>query len=74
MSARRGPAAPARSSRSTRTRIGAFNPYYRVDHVLEMPIKRYNLADSKAEAERLIDEALELVGLRCGRDAGPLSL
>ncbi len=49
---------------------GAYNPYYRVDHVLEMPIKRYKLASSKAEAERLIGEALELVGLRAGETLG----
>ena len=30
---------------------GAYNPYYRVDHVLEMPIARYNLAESKAAPE-----------------------
>jgi oligopeptide/dipeptide ABC transporter ATP-binding protein len=46
---------------------GAYNPYYLVDHVLEMPIKRYKLARSEKEAERLIDEALDLVGLR-GRE------
>ena len=37
---------------------GAYNPYYRVDHVLEMPIARYNLAESKAEAERKIGRKL----------------
>src|SRR5439155_20983932 len=27
----------------------AFNPFYRVDHVLETPLKRFGLADSKRE-------------------------
>jgi peptide/nickel transport system ATP-binding protein len=49
---------------------GAYNPYYRVDHVLEMPIKRFKLADGKEEAERLIGEALDLVGLRSGETLG----
>ena len=49
---------------------GAYNPYYRVDHVLETPISRYELADSEEEAERLIEEALELVGLRGGETLG----
>ena len=41
-----------------------FNPFYRVDHVLETPVKRFGLATSAAEARRLIEEALERVGLR----------
>jgi peptide/nickel transport system ATP-binding protein len=49
---------------------GAYNPYYRVDHVLETPIARYKLADSKAESERLIGEALDLVGLRTEETLG----
>ena len=49
---------------------GAYNPYYRVDHVLERPISRFNLADSKADAEHLIQESLELVGLRAGETLG----
>jgi len=49
---------------------GAYNPYYRVDHVLDVPIARYKLAGSRAEAERLVEEALELVGLRGGETLG----
>jgi len=43
---------------------GAYNPFYKVDHVLNMAISHYNLASSEAEAEELITESLELVGLR----------
>ncbi len=43
---------------------GAYNPFYKVDHVLEMAISHYDLAHSEAEAHELIDEALRLVGLR----------
>lgn len=43
---------------------GAYNPFYKVDHILHMPIKRYNLATSESQADEMITEALELVGLR----------
>lgn len=41
-----------------------YNPFYRVDHVLTMPIEYMKLATSEAEKWRLIEEALETVGLR----------
>ena len=41
-----------------------FNPFYRIDHVLWMPVKRYRLARSEAEGLRLIEDALSRVGLR----------
>lgn len=50
--------------------FSAYNPFYRVDHVLHTPIKRFNLADSESEARRRIGEALELVGLRPGETLG----
>ena len=43
---------------------GAYNPFYKVDHILHMPIKHYDLAKSDQEADDMIAEALELVGLR----------
>jgi oligopeptide/dipeptide ABC transporter ATP-binding protein len=48
----------------------AFNPFYRVDHVLERPLKRFGLADSKRDARRQIEEALERVGLRPNETLG----
>lgn len=41
-----------------------YNPFYRVDHVLTTPIDYMKLADSRAEKQRLIEQALETVGLR----------
>ena len=41
-----------------------YNPYYRIDHVLEEPIANFGLADSKAQGRALIEEALVSVGLR----------
>lgn len=43
---------------------GAYNPFYKVDHILHMPISHYNLAGSEEEANDLIRESLDLVGLR----------
>ncbi len=42
----------------------AYNPFYKVDHVLAKPIANFGLARSKRETLRLIQEALEAVGLR----------
>jgi len=48
----------------------AFNPFYRVDHVLETPLKRFGLAGSKRDARGQIEEALERVGLRPNETLG----
>ena len=42
----------------------SYNPFYKVDHVLQTPIRRYKLASSKSEAEDIVVEALRTVGLR----------
>ena len=41
-----------------------YNPFYRVDHVLTTPIRRFRLASSRAEGRELMGEALRAVGLR----------
>ena len=48
----------------------AYNPFYRVDHVLQMPITHYKLANTKAAGQKLIESALETVGLRPGETLG----
>ncbi len=48
----------------------AYNPFYKIDHVLEMPIKNFSLASSKDEARVLIDESLKKVGLRSAETMG----
>ncbi len=50
--------------------FAAFNPFYRVDHVLEIPVKRFRLASSQEEGRQLIHEALEMVGLRPAETLG----
>lgn len=41
-----------------------FNPFYKVDHLLSVPVAKFRLARSKAEARGKIEEALVAVGLR----------
>jgi peptide/nickel transport system ATP-binding protein len=41
-----------------------YNPFYRVDHVLTTPVRKFRLAKSAAEARVLIETALRAVGLR----------
>jgi peptide/nickel transport system ATP-binding protein len=42
----------------------AYNPFYKIDHVLETPVFNFGLAGSKAEARVLIERTLQAVGLR----------
>ncbi len=44
--------------------FGVYNPFYRVDHVLETPVRKFGLAGSRDEARHQIEEALRRVGLR----------
>lgn len=69
----------SREEKSTLTRevqpiyqdpYAAYNPFYRVDHVLQMPIKRFGLARNKDEAQHLIEDAMEKVGLRPAETLG----
>jgi ABC-type oligopeptide transport system ATPase subunit len=41
-----------------------YNPFYRVDHVLETPIAEFKLANSPQARRALIEESLRAVGLR----------
>jgi oligopeptide/dipeptide ABC transporter ATP-binding protein len=43
---------------------GVYNPFYRVDHVLWTPLRRFRLAASRTEARELIAGALRAVGLQ----------
>src|SRR5882762_3798358 len=43
---------------------GVYNPFYRVDHVLSTPLRRFRLAASRAEARERIGEVLRAVGLQ----------
>jgi peptide/nickel transport system ATP-binding protein len=41
-----------------------YNPFYRVDHVLTTPVRKFRLAKSAADARGLIENSLRAVGLR----------
>ncbi len=41
-----------------------YNPFYRVDHVLTTPVRKFRLARSKAEGHAQIEAALRAVGLQ----------
>ncbi len=41
-----------------------FNPFYKVDHVLMLPVRKFRLATSKNEGLHLIRDTLSKVGLR----------
>ena len=42
----------------------SFNSFYKVDHMLETPIRKFNLAGSRSQARQLILNVLGAVGLR----------
>lgn len=44
--------------------FGVYNPFYKVDHVLAVPIAKSRLASSRSEAREIAEEALRAVGLR----------
>ena len=50
--------------------FGSYNPFYKVDHVLETPIHRFKLAKSKTAKTQLIEESLAMVGLQPGDTLG----
>lgn len=41
-----------------------YNPFYKVDQVLTIPVRKFRLAGSREEAEQKIEESLRLAGLR----------
>jgi peptide/nickel transport system ATP-binding protein len=41
-----------------------YNPFYKVDHILDVPIRKFKLAKGKRDTRRLMEDALTRVGLR----------
>ena len=44
--------------------FAVYNPFYKVDNLLSIPIKNFKLASSKAESREMQENALRRVGLR----------
>jgi len=44
--------------------FGVYNSFYKVDHVLTTPLRKFGLASSADEARRMIEQALRAVGLK----------
>lgn len=42
----------------------AYNPFYKVDQVLTLPVRKFKLASSRADEQQRIEESLQLAGLR----------
>jgi peptide/nickel transport system ATP-binding protein len=47
-----------------------YNPFYRVDHVLTTPVRKFRLAPTAAEGHALVEDALRAVGLQPGEILG----
>lgn len=44
--------------------FSVFNPFYSVNHVFDMVIRRFNLSASKSASRHMVEEALNRVGMR----------
>ena len=44
--------------------FASFNPFYKIDHVLEVPIAKFDLAQAREEGQALMESVLQAVGLR----------
>ncbi len=44
--------------------FAVYNPFYKVDHLFDEAVKNFKLADNRAQARAMIEQALESVGLR----------
>ena len=47
-----------------------YNPFYRIDQVLTTPVRKFKLAATKQEEQQLIEESLQLAGLRPNETLG----
>lgn len=43
--------------------FGVYNPFYKIDHLLKVPLKQFKLAKTRAEIYDQIERALQTVGL-----------
>jgi peptide/nickel transport system ATP-binding protein len=43
--------------------FGVYNPFYKIDHALYTPLKKLQITNSKVKSRRMIEEAMEAIGL-----------
>lgn len=43
-----------------------YNPFFRVSHIFDMIVRHFNLTRNRDEAEKMIEDAMNIVGLRGG--------
>ena len=48
----------------------SYNPFYRIDHVLNAPIRNFMRGTPRSQRREMIEEALEMVGLRPAETLG----
>ena len=44
--------------------FGVYNPFYRVQHIFDLVIRNFKLTRNKREVQEMVEEALNVVGLR----------
>jgi len=44
--------------------FAVYNPFYKVDHIMEVPIAKFKMASNKKDARAMMEQALISVGLR----------
>jgi peptide/nickel transport system ATP-binding protein len=54
----------------TQDPFAAYNPFYKVDHVFNVLLRKFDIASSHTQARAMIEEALEFVGLRPAETLG----
>lgn len=50
--------------------FSVYNPFYKIDHALYTPLKKFHIAASQDEAQKMIEGALETIGLNPGETLG----
>ena len=50
--------------------FSVYNPFYKVDHLFEAPLKKFKITKNKDEARQLIEDSIETVGLRVSETLG----
>ena len=50
--------------------FAVYNPFYKVDHLFEAPIKKFKITENKEQARQLIEDSIETVGLRVSETLG----